>query len=199
MAYAKSEETRNRLLSSMSRLLRTQGYHATGISQVLADSGVPKGSLYYHFPQGKTELAATAVNRSNQSIVAFLQKVIDETSSPIDILTTFCDYYVQQMQDSNFKKGCPIATITLEAAATVDQIQAACKQAFDDMMMLISAQLQVHGVPVSQADSLAITSIAAIEGALILSRAQRDIRPLLIIRDNLTAQLQAAIAAGEAK
>lgn len=195
MGYAKSEETQARLLKTMAYLLRTQGYHATGVSQVLQESKVPKGSLYHHFPQGKTELAAAAVNLSNERILAALEKMVFETGNPIDTLTTFCDYYIQQMNEGNYRKGCPIATITLEAAADVDLIQAACKQAFVDMTQLFSRQLQAHNVSEPEAEALATMVIAAIEGALIMSRAQRSTRPLEIIRDNLMAQLEAALSA----
>ena len=51
-------ETRERMVEAAARLLARQGYHATGVAQVLAEAGAPRGSLYFHFPAGKEQMAA---------------------------------------------------------------------------------------------------------------------------------------------
>jgi TetR/AcrR family transcriptional regulator, lmrAB and yxaGH operons repressor len=52
--------TRDQIIQTTCTLLESQGYHATGLNQILKESGAPKGSLYYYFPQGKEELAEEA-------------------------------------------------------------------------------------------------------------------------------------------
>ena len=61
------------------------------------------------------------------------------------------------------------------------------------MVSLFMSLLEARGVATDLANQLAIVTIAAVEGALIMCKAQRSTEPLVIVRDNLSAQLTAAL------
>lgn len=54
--------TRDRLVQAATRLFRQRGYDGTGLTEILTEAGVPKGSLYHHFPEGKADLACAAAD-----------------------------------------------------------------------------------------------------------------------------------------
>src|SRR5687768_17037204 len=60
----KGERTKRKLVEATASLLRRQGYHATGLSAIVDESGAPRGSLYFYFPNGKDELAVAAIDAS---------------------------------------------------------------------------------------------------------------------------------------
>lgn len=189
--YAKSTQTKAKLLKTTARLLRIQGFNATGLSQIITESGVPKGSLYHHYPEGKVALAAAAVAASNARIMHGLEQMVAASEHPLETLQMFCDYYIVQMAEGNFRKGCPIATVTLEAAAEHPEIQAATQAGFDAMTALFVEQLSKAGASPDQAEALATLAIASLEGALLMARAQRNTRPIELVRDSLSAQILA--------
>ncbi len=188
--YAKSEATRERLVRSTASLLRTQGYAATALRDIVEASGVPKGSLYHHFSGGKEELAAEAVRRSGQAILQRLQAIAERSKDPAAGVAAFCDYYVAQLRDSGFRRGCPLATVALEAAPNVDAVQQACAEAFAGIERFFAGELRRHGVGRAAAASAASFTVSAVEGALVLAKAKRDTGPLKVVRHQLCGQLR---------
>src|SRR5690242_14581980 len=101
----KKTDTRDRVLRTAATLFRTQGYHATGLNQVLAEGGAPKGSLYFHFPGGKEQLAVESLQLSAGEFCDQLRHAgsLDEA---LELLG-------EQLVASDFRAGCPIATVAL--------------------------------------------------------------------------------------
>src|SRR5580658_7509552 len=73
----RDRDTRADLVQTMARLLRDQGYTATGRAQLLAECGVSNGSLYHHFPGGMEELAEAALGASGQAVADALSAALD--------------------------------------------------------------------------------------------------------------------------
>lgn len=195
MSSAKSEATREKLIRSTARLLRTQGYGATGLSEITAESGVPKGSLYHHFPGGKEALAAASMDHAGAGILVRLQGLLERVSQdPVEAIRSFCDFYVEQLESSDFRRGCPIATVALETATEVDAVQEACARAFANIAKLVALQLEDAGLARDEARGRAHLVLASIEGALLLAKTARSTEALLAVRDQVTQQLTDDIA-----
>lgn len=167
---AKRGETRERLLRTAAVLFQTQGYHATGLNQVVAEGNAPKGSLYFHFPGGKEQLAAESLALSAGEVQERLRSVTD--------LDDALDLFAAQLVASDFRDGCPIATVALDAAAESDQIRTACASAYGSWRAVLTDFLVRQGIHVDRAPGLATTVLAAVEGALLLAKTQRDVSPL---------------------
>ena len=81
--------TREKFVETTSRLMEIQGYHATGLNQIIKESGAPKGSLYYHFPGGKEELASEAVHQAGVNLVQLIQENLREDVPFADAVRDF--------------------------------------------------------------------------------------------------------------
>ena len=81
--------TRDQFIETTCRLLEIQGYHATGLNQIIQESGAPKGSLYYHFPGGKEELAEEAIQRTGRKFAQIIQMNFREEIPPAEAVQDF--------------------------------------------------------------------------------------------------------------
>jgi TetR/AcrR family transcriptional regulator, lmrAB and yxaGH operons repressor len=169
-------KTRERMLSATMRLVRQQGVAATGVLQVLDEAGAPRGSLYHHFPGGKSQLVAEALQLNAEQVTQGLHDVIDKTPDVTTALITYADALASDLESSRFQSGCPLATAVLEQAATDDAVAEIGDQAFEAWRQLFADELGRSGV--DKTDNLALLCVAAFEGALVLSRAKRNAAPL---------------------
>jgi TetR/AcrR family transcriptional repressor of lmrAB and yxaGH operons len=175
---SKGEETRARLIETTADLIMRQGYHATGLNQITQESGTPMGSLYYHFKGGKDELVVAAMMANGEQTGNALRTVFSSASDAASAIEATIAYLSQQFEESQFQKGCPIATVTLEEAASNDLIQTTAQAIYQGWRAQINAFLTQIGYAPEQAAALAFVTLATIEGALIFSRAERSTAPL---------------------
>jgi TetR/AcrR family transcriptional repressor of lmrAB and yxaGH operons len=167
--------------------LRRQGYNATGLNEIVARSGAPKGSLYFHFPGGKEELAVAAMARSGDQLRRAIEATVTSSDDLGEALQRLLDALAIGLERSNYEAGCPIATITLETATTSEAVRATADAVFSSWLEVLQQRLVAAGLSAADAERRALLVLAALEGALILARARHDTGPLAAVRDELVA------------
>jgi TetR/AcrR family transcriptional repressor of lmrAB and yxaGH operons len=174
----KRRDTKHRMLATAAELVQRQGYASTGLNQILAESGAPKGSLYFHFPEGKESLVAQAIEHSSAGLTEMLERVLVHAPSAQAALEAITLYFTTELETSKFTKGCPVATVALEQSATSDALHAVCARTYTHWQALIATRLVREGLSKARAGTLAGLILATIEGALVLCRAHRSVEPL---------------------
>jgi TetR/AcrR family transcriptional repressor of lmrAB and yxaGH operons len=182
-----SVSSRDAFVRATGTLLRRQGYDATGVNEIVARSEAPKGSLYFHFPGGKEELALAAMEREGAQLRGAIALVMRSNENTGEALGRLVDALADGLESSGFQDGCPIATVTLEAASRSEAIRATAADVFESWIEALEERLASDGLDASVARRRAVLTLAAIEGALILARARGDSEPLVAVRDELVA------------
>ena len=170
--------TREKMLETTTRLLRIQGFNGTGLNQIVKESKTPKGSLYYHFPGGKEQLAAEAIQAAGQTMIERIQSAFDLTKTPRQAVTVILKGAAEELETTDFQCGCPIALVALEVAGANSPVRDACQKAFAEAHEMLVRNLSAAGFSVDHAEGLAELMVTTFEGALLLSRANRDTKPL---------------------
>lgn len=175
----KSQKHKQELVRTAMRLFRRQGYASTGLQQILTESGAPKGSLYYYFPAGKEQLGEAAVRLAGSLIAEMLEEHAESSKSPQQFLKKYCKTMAGWMEESGYRSGCPVATTLLETVPESPVISKAGAEVLDSWVAII-AQVHVNdGMKRREARAKAESIIAAMEGALILSRVRASKKPIL--------------------
>jgi TetR/AcrR family transcriptional repressor of lmrAB and yxaGH operons len=157
--------------------MEKQGYHATGLNQILAESGTPKGSLYYYFPGGKEELAASAIEQTGLAVSERIANGLAGNTNTAEAIDTFIQRIANGVEASGFQAGGPLATVAMETATTNERLNLACRKAYDRLQRTFYDKL-VGEFSEPRAAELATFITAAIEGGIILSRTNHDGAPL---------------------
>lgn len=186
---------RERMVVSAALLIRERGAHATAISDVLEHSGAPRGSAYHYFPGGRTQLLCEAVDYAGEHVAAF----ITEAGGSAELLDTLIDKYRRQLLDSDFRAGCPVVAVSVEAGDAEDRERMApvverAAAVFDRWSDLIAARFVADGIPADRAGELAVLATSALEGAIVLARVRRDLTPLDAVHRQLRRLLAAELS-----
>jgi len=173
------------MITSTALLIRERGAHSTAISDVLEHSGAPRGSAYHHFPGGRTQLLSEAVDFAADHIAA----QIAGTTSGVELLDGVVARFREALLASDFRAGCPVVAVAVEAdnGPVLERAGAA----FTRWQDLIAERLVSDGVAAGRARELSSFLTSAIEGAVVIARATRDLTPLDSTHRQLAALLHA--------
>jgi AcrR family transcriptional regulator len=183
------------MVVSAALLIRERGAHATAISDVLEHSGAPRGSAYHYFPGGRTQLLCEAVDFAGEHVGA----IIAGAPAGLELLDTLIDKYRQQLLDSDFRAGCPIVAVSVEAGEQQDRERMApvierAAAVFDHWTELIAQRLIDDGIAPDRAREFAVLATSALEGAIVLARVRRDLTPLDVVHRQLHRLLAAELS-----
>lgn len=176
-------DARDRMIASATALIRERGVEATALSDVLEHSGAPRGSIYHHFPGGKAQLVEEATRSAAGAFAAGMDAAL-AADDPLVALRAFADGWLAVLRESDFGAGCPIVAVAVEGERNA-AARAAAGEAFVAWQARLAVALERRGVARERAASLAALAVAAIEGAVVLARAQRSAEPLERVADEL--------------
>jgi TetR/AcrR family transcriptional repressor of nem operon len=140
MRYAPDhkQKTRAKILDAAGKVFRRQGYHASGVDQVMDEAGLTAGGFYTHF-DSKHALLAEAITHAGVEIRSRRQSGLENLSGRA-WLTAFLTRYLKMSHCREIQDGCPLAALVSEVARADEPV----KQSFESLVRQLESQLACH-------------------------------------------------------
>lgn len=164
---------RARMVEGAVRLLATRGVEGTSFAEVLEATGSPRGSVYHHFPGGKPELLHAALDLASERGLSAMEATRGQPSEVV--IARFLALWRGLLDWSNLTAGCAVVAVTI--AAKDDGLLDHAGTIFRTWTDLLTELCTAGGMDSGSARQLAVTVIAATEGAVALCRAERSKKP----------------------
>jgi TetR/AcrR family transcriptional regulator, lmrAB and yxaGH operons repressor len=179
-------DSKVRMITAARRLFREHGYLGTALSDVITESAAPRGSLYFHFPGGKEELAIEAALQHAADTNAHINRIAGNTATATEFIGRFMERFRDEIVASGYREGCAVAPIIIESTPG-SALSDVARRSFGDIIATLTARLREKSLPPDRAHNLAILALATVQGALILSRTLRSPEPFDTAITTLTA------------
>ncbi|WP_265584261.1 TetR/AcrR family transcriptional regulator [Streptomyces acidicola] len=169
--------SRERMVLSAVESLREYGASATSIDRVLAHSGAPRGSVYHHFPGGRAQLIEEAVALAGDFIAGLIDAAL-QTDDPVQAIDGVFALWRDRLVRSDFRTGCPVVAVAVETNDDAPQLARSAATVFARWQQALAVLFLRHGLTEERSRRLAAFVIAALEGAVIMCRAEQSTAPL---------------------
>ncbi len=180
------------IIAGGEEVFRANGYHNTGVNDILDHCGISKGSFYNFFPT-KEAYALEVIAYYGDQLTAFMRETFsDETRPAVERLRSFYYHLVSISEHESCVKGCLVYNLSFELAGQSDLVAKALDAQFEQWLTLVTAciaQGQQNGEIISSrsAEELAAVLHTAINGAHGRVKMKRDAAPMRQMIDTLLA------------
>ncbi|MGA2216697.1 MAG: TetR/AcrR family transcriptional regulator [Terracidiphilus sp.] len=175
-------DSKTRILEAALNVIRSKGYSATRIEDVCYAAGLTKGSFFHHF-KGKEDLAIAAADywmeRTGALFASAAYHDLTKLPDPLDRLLGYIDLRKSLIQGELPEFTCLVGTMVQETYYTHPAIREACNRSISShaatLVPDIQEAMRVYGVEDGwTAESLALYTQAAIQGAFIVTKANHN-------------------------
>jgi AcrR family transcriptional regulator len=191
----RNRSPRERMVFSAAQLIRRDGVTSTSMRDVVEHARAPRGSLQHYFPGGKEQLVNEAVEWAARYASSRIDRFLAgmRRPTPSRLFAAMAGQWTDEFESAGFGVGCPLAAATIDCADSVASTRAAIAAGFEAWQRPVAEALVGMGVPARKASSLAVLMISALEGAIMLARAQRDTAPLRTVVRELASLLDDSV------
>lgn len=189
----KGEITRFKILETARELFNCKGFNATTINDLVASTGMQKGSLYFHF-SSKEAIAREVLNEATNEFMDFLSRSF-RGDNPGAALDQFFLNALDKHLATGFVGGCIFGNTALEMSDYDPEFAGMIDRVFDEWIarvasVVIDAQKAGQIRTDLSAKAMAKHIIATIEGGIMMSRLKKDERPMRECLDTLRITLE---------
>lgn len=177
------------MLVAAAELLRERGAAGVTIDAVLARSGAPRGSVYHHFPGGRSEILRDALQFAADEMLTTIGPGPDVNA--VTLLRRLAGMWRARLVDSDFTAGSPVLAAAVGSGADEQQLASVAANIFCQWRESSREAFMREGFDADEAASLAHMTISALEGAVVLCRATRTVAPI----DDVARELEFLIKA----
>jgi TetR/AcrR family transcriptional repressor of nem operon len=194
----KGQRTRREIIQKAAPLLNQKGYEGTSLSDLMKATGLQKGGIYRHF-SSKEELAAEVFDYSWASAVRGRLEGVAAVPDCVERLKKMIGNFVE-LRAGLVPGGCPLMNTAVEADDGNALLRARARRALQAWTARLSA-ITTEGIKKRQIDSrvdpqeLSQLIIGGLEGALLLSRLQKNDQPMRAVRQHLEQHLEERVRA----
>jgi AcrR family transcriptional regulator len=180
-----ASETKERMVAGAARLLAMRGLQETSFSEVLELTGAPRGSIYHHFPDGKDQLIASAIDLAGDNAIALIERTRGQSAK--QVTEHFIGLWREVLVRSNYRAGCSVLAVTI-ATDSSDLLDHAAT-VFRTWRERLAELLRAGGLADVDAARFAAILIAATEGAVVVSRAEQSMEPFELVAEELSSRV----------
>ena len=189
---AAKEATHERIVSVAARAIRRQGYHGTGVADIMKEAGLTHGAFYAHFESREAMLAEAAAQACAESAALAADVAAGEPAQ--QALTSMIHAYLSEQHVEAVETGCPLAALGSETVRQTPEVRRIATRHIKEMVDLIARQSPQWGQP--QAHEAALVTLSTMVGALMLARAVDEPALSKSLRDAAIHHLTPSGAAG---
>ncbi|MBI2848766.1 MAG: TetR family transcriptional regulator C-terminal domain-containing protein [Chloroflexi bacterium] len=174
---------KSHLLERGAELVYQQGFHNTGINQILEAAGVPRGSFYFYF-KNKEDFGLQLIDFFLSGFMTCADNHLQTGALPfLQRLKNFFDEFLARFEQMGFRGGCPIGNLSLEMSDLNEAMRGKLGNAFEQMQAKIQMFLEGakeqgeldYGLDVRETAHVILNSW---EGALLRTKVLKNSSPM---------------------